>query len=251
MKKFIFAALAFLAAAGVVNASMIIPNSDRAKERSNAPEHSAAISETAGGEWDLERVDFIHYAKPDRPAKPGKSPVCYKLMGVQWKSLPVGYYVNPANQSGLSENFILNVLANSITAWDEETSSGLFGQSYADYGAQYGVQDYKNAIVFGNYANSNVIAITSVWFTRKNRQIVEFDMLFNEKFAWGNAEINPLLMDLENIATHEFGHALGLDDVYDNACAAVSMYGYASEGETAKRTLEIPDIKGLQSVYGL
>lgn len=251
MKKFIFAALAFLAAAGVVNASMIIPNSDRAKERSNAPEHSAAISETAGGEWDLERVDFIHYAKPDRPARPGKSPACYKLMGVQWKNLPVGYYVNPANQSGLSESFILNTLANSITAWDEKTSSGLFGQSYADYGAKYGVQDYKNAIAFGNYSNANVIAVTSVWFTRKNRQIVEFNMLFNEEFIWGNAEINPLIMDLANIATHEFGHALGLDDVYDNVCAAVSMYGYASEGETAKRTLEIPDIKGLQSVYGL
>jgi len=58
-------------------------------------------------------------------------------------------------------------------------------------------------------------------------------------------------MDLENIATHEIGHGAGLNDIYSSSCTAVTMYGYSDYGETSKRTLEIPDIQGLQTLYGI
>ena len=50
----------------VVSASMLIPASDMAKERAKAPEKSPVITETASGEWELERVDFTSYASPDK-----------------------------------------------------------------------------------------------------------------------------------------------------------------------------------------
>ncbi|PJA83788.1 MAG: peptidase M10A and M12B matrixin and adamalysin, partial [Candidatus Nealsonbacteria bacterium CG_4_9_14_3_um_filter_37_29] len=56
--------------------------------------------------------------------------------------------------------------------------------------------------------------------------------------------------DLQNIATHELGHGVGLGDVYETACSEVTMYGYSNYGETQKRTLEAPDITGLQTLYG-
>ncbi|MEK6820514.1 MAG: hypothetical protein AABX71_02265, partial [Nanoarchaeota archaeon] len=31
----------------------------------------------------LERIDLIHYAKPENPGKPGKTETCYKLLGVK------------------------------------------------------------------------------------------------------------------------------------------------------------------------
>jgi predicted Zn-dependent protease len=58
-------------------------------------------------------------------------------------------------------------------------------------------------------------------------------------------------MDLQNIATHEFGHAVGLGDIYDTACSSVTMYGYSDYGDTVKRTLETPDITGLRTLYGI
>ncbi|NIP29559.1 MAG: peptidase M10A and M12B matrixin and adamalysin, partial [Candidatus Dadabacteria bacterium] len=63
-----------------------------------------------------------------------------------------------------------------------------------------------------------VIAVTVIWGYFSGppsiREIVEFDVLFDTDFTWGNATVNPTLMDLQNIATHEIGHGAGLGDLY-------------------------------------
>ncbi len=255
MNKIILAvvcAVAILGFGGMAMASMLIPASDQAKEHSQAPEHSPVISQTAAGEWDLERVDFIHYVKPENPARPPKSDSCYKLLGVKWRSLPVSYVINPTNPQGLTDAFVTGTIATAAEVWDAQTSAELIADTFGvDSQASYGVQDFENAIVFGNYPDPNVIGVTSIWYTRVGKQIVEFDMLLDTDFSWGDGEGNPALMDLENIATHEFGHAVGLDDLYATTCTEVTMYGYSQEGEIKKRTLEPPDILGLQKMYGL
>ena len=57
-------------------------------------------------------------------------------------------------------------------------------------------------------------------------------------------------MDLQNIATHEFGHGLGLGDIYIDDCSEFTMYGYSYNGDTDNRSLEDPDITGLWELYG-
>ena len=232
-------------------ASMLIPANDNAKENSQALENSPVI-EVVNENWLLDRVTFIHYADGKvKLARPATATTCYKLMGVKWTTLPVNYVINPSNPQGLSESFVTSAISTSAETWDNATSKELFNNSYnINYSAQYGVQNYQNAIAFGDYPNSGVIGVTTVWYTRFGRRIVEFDMLFNTDFAWGDATANPLLMDLQNIATHELGHSVGLNDIYNTTCSAVTMYGYSTEGETSKRTLEQPDITGLRKMYG-
>lgn len=254
MKKIILTILigtVVLTICGAVNATMLIPAADQAQERAKAPEKSSVITETEGGEWGLDRVDFIHYAKPSSPAKPSKTETCYKLMGVKWDVFPVNYTINPTNPYNLNSDFVVSQINTSAETWDIATSKELFNDSFSiDNSIQYGVQDYKNAIAFGNYPQDGVIAVTSVWYTRVGRRIVEFDILFNTDFVWGDGETTPSLMDLQNIATHELGHAVGLSDIYSTSCSYVTMYGYSSEGDTEKRSLEQPDITGLQRMYG-
>jgi len=238
-----------LLVSGVAGASMMIPASDRAKEKARAPEKSSAIGEN----WELERVDFIHYAKPENPgkSKPPKTESCYKLLGIKWKEAPVDYVINPTNSEGLTDDFVIETVANSFEAWDDQTSLELINDAFGvDYTAQYGVQNYENAVVFGDYPNDGVIGVTSIWYTRRGKKIVEFDILLNTRFDWGDSITNPGLMDLQNIATHEFGHAVGMGDIYSDTCSVVTMYGYSTEGEISKRTLEAPDITGLQQMYG-
>jgi len=236
----------------LVSASMLIPANDKAKENAKAPENSPVISETPSGEWDLERVDFIHYAKPTNPGNGARTETCYKLMGVKWKTFPVTYTINPANPSNLSESFIISAIQTSAETWDLATSQELFNEVYlVNYTAQYGIQNFQNALAFGDYPDNNVIAVTSVWYTRVGKQIVEFDQLYNTRFGWGDATLNPSAMDLQNIVTHELGHGVGLADIYSTICTEVTMYGYSTEGETSKRTLETADITGLQKMYGV
>jgi len=150
---------------------------------------SAASDKTKN---DLERVDFIHYKKDKNDVKPaGGNPAkidpCYKLMGVKWGSLPVSYIINPTNSQGLSASFITSAISTGAETWDTSTSKELFSNLYSiDYSAKYGVQDYKNSIVFGSYSQNNVIAVTSVWYSRTTKQIVEFDQLYNTYYLWGN-----------------------------------------------------------------
>jgi len=82
------------------------------------------------------------------------------------------------------------------------------------------------------------------------RRIIEYDVLFNTYYAWGDATVNSSVMDLQNIATHETGHGVGLGDIYSSTCSTVTMYGYSNYGETSKRSLGQPHITGLQKMYG-
>ncbi len=212
---------------------------------------ASGLSQANGKDKDIERMDFIHYFKAKGGGGGAKTDNCYKLMGVKWIGTPVSYAINPSNQQGLSEDFILSAVSASAETWDAATTKELFAANYTvDYTAQYGVSDGKNAIAFGNYPSNGVIAVTSVWMNKRTKQIVEFDQLYNTQFAWGDASSDPSKMDLQNIATHELGHAVGLSDLYTSLCTAVTMYGYSSEGEISKRTLEQPDITGLQKMYG-
>lgn len=212
----------------------------------------------------LTKITFIHYkknfVKPDKPGRPGaKDLTCYGFLskGVYWKdyNLPRTLHVNTASFNGLGGSFVLDAIDKSAEAWDSNTGTNLYSSSVSDDNANWddSVPDYRSEIVKGYYPDSGVIAVTNVWGyfggPPRTREIVDFDILFNSSFDWGDAGSNSSLMDLQNIATHEMGHGWGLSDMYQTDCSAVTMYGYSTEGETSKRTLETNDIKGLQKLY--
>jgi len=79
---------------------------------------------------------------------------------------------------------------------------------------------------------------------------VEVDTVFNKRHPWaifpGSPECHdtPHAYDLQNIATHEFGHWVGLDDLYDDSDKDLTMYGFSAGGEVKKRSLGTGDITG-------
>jgi hypothetical protein len=58
----------------------------------------------------------------------------------------------------------------------------------------------------------------------------------------------PFDMDLQGVAAHEYGHALGLDHTL---VAGATMQGGASGNQVENRSLEADDIAGVQALYGL
>ncbi len=253
----------------IIAASMLIPRSDKAN-----PNKKASITPPG-----LEKVVFIHYKKgygrvcdndgvcdpKENPScadckKNGEDPEepdtssCYAFLGAKWRDLSVDYVINPTNPNGLSKEFVTNAISTSAETWDDATLAELFNNAYTiDSTAKYGIQNFENAIAFGNYKEDGVIAVTVIWgyFSGRpsKRRIVEFDILFDTDFTWGDAIVNPEVMDLQNIATHEIGHGAGLGDLYDTVCADETMYGYSNYEETSKRDLNTGDIAGIQKLY--
>lgn len=220
-----------------------------------------------------EKMVFIHYKKDkdNGNAKPpwveeknkDKTPdsSCYGFLanGVKWKSTPVNYVIDPDNYYGMSEGYITGAIQESVETWDANTSTELFGGWTIDHDATWDgdngdVPDGRNEFVFDNYLDPNVIAITVTWgyFSGppKQREITEFDVLFNTQYWWGDSDTNSGFMDLKNIAVHETGHGIGLGDLYETTCMEETMYGYSDYDETKKRTLNVGDITGLQKLYG-
>jgi hypothetical protein len=232
-----------------------------------AIEASTSKNGSGNKKEELEKMVFIHYKKGyAKPSGAAKQPTCYKFLTptkVKWKTTPVNYVINPKNPvQQLDENQVISAIYNAAEEWDSHTNVELMNNQYTiEYSATPGVQDYKNVVGFGNYSDPDVIAVTTVWYNPATKAIVEFDIMLDTDWVWGDAvaQCNSnetftnstcTIMDIQNIATHEFGHGIGLGDVYDSACSEVTMYGYSDYGEVKKRTLEQPDITGLQTLYG-
>ncbi len=207
------------------------------------------VEQGKGKEGGLTRVTQIHYAKGGGNARAPKTDPCYKLAGWKWSTkLPIKYTINP--NYALPADTIRNAITAADSEWDKATSKRLFAEP--ETGAYpWKIYDGKNSISFGNYDQSGVIAVTVTWYTTRTKEAVESDILFDTDFTWGDADAtSQKVMDLQNIATHEIGHTLGLGDLYTSSCTAVTMYGYSGYDETAKRTVEQQDITGLQTIYG-
>lgn len=182
---------------------------------------------------------------------------CYGFLarGAKWKVVEP-YLVNPSNTSGLSKEFVLANLAENIHKWELSASANIIDSGTSTTEtliADTSYPDGQNEVYFGDIAQVGVIAINITWgiFSGppRQRELVEWDQVYDQAdFPWSaSGEANK--MDFENIATHELGHALGLDDLYEVKCSEATMYGYANYGETQKRTLEAGDILGIQKLY--
>ncbi|MFM2153063.1 MAG: hypothetical protein RL199_1498 [Pseudomonadota bacterium] len=121
------------------------------------------------------------------------------------------------------------------------------------------------ANAYGCWAHStSVIALTTTSYNRHIGNVVDADMEFNASASSGGTrfrftatvDARPVCTrtnqqdcvdtDLENTATHEAGHFLGLSHSPESDA---TMYASAPIGETSKRTLADDDVSGVCDLY--
>ncbi len=220
----------------------------------------------AGRPEKLEQIIFVHPIAPeDKPGKPdkphGKPPkdeppekdnAYYELWGGYLDVIvhegPYEYYINP-NVNLVTGGDPVDAVKAAVEAWDIETDDELFsygGSTEADWYER----DGQNTISWVKFLPRDNIAFAMMWYDPETMMIWEVDIVFNTFHNWGiEPSKKDRAFDIQNIATHEFGHPTGLDDLYDEIYSELTMYGYSSKGETQKCSLEEGDIAGVLALY--
>jgi hypothetical protein len=171
--------------------------------------------------------------------------VTFSTLGVKWAGTApqVHFKVNPAWISGAG-----TAVQNAAQSW---SSAGANFQFVSDGTTTVTAAGYDgvNEILSANLG-AGILASTYSWWDGANN-LREFDMVFNTYYTW-NTTGTTGSFDVQSVATHELGHALGLRDLYGNSGtpndAAKAMYGYGST--TAKRNLTQADKDGITYIYG-
>jgi len=174
-----------------------------------------------------------------------KTTAGYIYSGIHWPSsgIPVEYHVNTAG----APSGALSAAQAAAQAWNDAGSA--FSFTYLGTTTRQEGNDGYNVVCWQYYDGpSGTLAVATIWYVPLSNEIVECDIRYDSSENWGT-DGSPTKFDVQGIGAHEFGHWLMLDDLYDSEDSEMTMYGYASLGETKKRTLEWGDIAGIRFIY--
>jgi hypothetical protein len=192
----------------------------------------------------------------------------YPYPELRWddSSLPVPFVINSAGTPDIGDNGDYSggefaAIRSSFQTWEDVPTSYLCFSDYGIISRTITYVDEINLLVWRESEwpySQEVIALASIWYDPETGEILDTDIEFNgDNFDWAIIPDEPYscpdedLMDVQNIATHEIGHVLGLDDLYDKENDIdKTMYGWtATICETGKRTLETDDEDGVSAHY--
>ena len=173
-------------------------------------------------------------------------PMAYVATGPTWNQAQTPYYINSANLDlpGFSAE---TALRSGADAWQQQSAafrfvfSGLSSQTTTTY-------DGINLVLFRNASSGSAIA-TTYWWSSGSR-IVDADIVFWDgafRFFAGSSGCTGGFY-IEDIAAHEFGHALGLGH---STSTNATMYPSVSSCSAGNRTLDADDIAGVRALYPL
>jgi hypothetical protein len=178
--------------------------------------------------------------------------------GIHWRDGPhtngipatgIKYYVNTKSLD------VVAAVKAAFETWDAQVTVELFDDNVGMISKAAGNRyDGKNVVSWGSLRRG-IVAVTYIWYYSDSLEIIEFGIVFNKLYAWGidpdgEGPITINAFDIQNVATHEAGHVLSLNDLYMDEACELTMYGYTSIGETKKQSLGLGDINGVKYIYG-
>jgi len=167
----------------------------------------------------------------------------------KWASSGATFYVNPTN-ADVSSAAAVAAVQFALDVWNTQGGSPFrytYGGTVNDTST---ANDNRNVLIFRNVSNGSTLATTYSWWDNSNRLLDSDIVVWDGGFTFftgtsGCGGTNGAY--LEDIATHELGHALGLNHSTSADATMYPSYNYCSQ---ELRTLASDDISGIRSLYG-
>jgi hypothetical protein len=163
-----------------------------------------------------------------------------------WPTPSATFFINPAN-ADVSDDQAEGALQFAMEVWNTQGASNF----YYSYGGRVTDtttgNDGRNVVIFRNRVSGSALATTYSWYS--GTTLVDADMVFWDRafqFFTSSTGCSSGAY-IEDVATHEFGHALGLSHSNVGDATMYPTYSYCSQ---EFRTLAADDIAGVQSLYG-
>ena len=169
----------------------------------------------------------------------------YATNGATWATRPVPYSINTTNLD-LPESAVEPAVIAGADTWATQSSAAV-SLSYTGRSAQTTTgYDGLNLVVFRNASSGSAIATTYYWSS--GSRLIDADIVFWDaafRFFSGTTGCSGGFY-IEDIAAHEFGHALGMGH---SAVQGATMYPSTSSCNANNRSLDADDIAGILFLY--
>lgn len=168
----------------------------------------------------------------------------YATEGPKWPTNQVVYYVNPQNLY-LSDAAAVWAIQTGAAAWRDQSGANIQLVYGGTTSGSSLTMNNKNEVFFRN-DSSGFVAETYWWFDGSNH-FIDADIVMHENYVYFAGSGCSKGVYLEEVATHEFGHALGLaHSSVPDATMEPAMPDYC---DTSQLTLEADDISGIRTLY--
>jgi hypothetical protein len=170
----------------------------------------------------------------------------YSLSSYKWAYSPVLFYVNPAN-ADVSAGAAEAAVKVGMEVWNTQPGTTFRYQYGGRVNDTATMNDGRNVAIFRNATNGGSVASTYSWWSggvRVDSDIIFWDAAY--KFFTGTSGCSSGVY-IEDFATHELGHALGLQH---SSITTATMYKSTGWCSQVWRTLDADDIAGMRKLYG-
>lgn len=200
---------------------------------------------------DIGMVTFVNIPYWSSPPwyPPGDETDTYRLVtgGVHWASgdLPVDCVVYTSG----APSGAFAAITPAFAEWESWTSTNIYG-SISENDQDPPPMDGSNTVFWGPIDGpGGAIAVTQFMFWVNTKELIKFDIILDSEEPW-STDGTAGTFDVQNVATHEIGHTLVLDDLRSPRDGALTMHAYTWPGDVTKRDLGLGDILGIQAIYG-